>query len=161
MKIVKTLFFSVCLPFLLFVITGCSPSQEKLDIFDDEERIAEDGDSYSYDSRLGGVESGSQMDVAYEGFTGCETIWNLETIKSVEVAFFLDSKVEKGDFKVVLISPEKEVDTIISGTRQEKLTIDFVEGRYLLKLVGRNATGQIRITIEPNQNVEVLQNADK
>jgi len=135
---------------LLCTFSGCTLNTGKSDIYNNNEKIARDGDSYSY---VGRNESGSKNDinVKYGKFSGSETIWNIESEGECEIAIKYDSKVESGDFKGVLINPEKQVEDILLGTEEGEKTIKLTEGKYRFKFVGNKAKGEIKISIDTGE----------
>ncbi len=133
--------------FLLVTFSGCTLDTGKADIYNNNEKIARDGDSYSY---VGRNESGSknEITVKYGKFSGAETIWTIESEGNSEVTIKYDSKVESGDFKGVLINPQKHIEDILVGTESGEKTIKLTEGKYRFKFVGDKAKGEIEISIE-------------
>jgi hypothetical protein len=133
--------------FLLVTFSGCTLDTGKADIYNDNEKIARDGDSYTY---VGRNESGSKNEVTvkYGKFSGAETIWTIESEGNSEVIIKYDSKVESGDFKGVLINPQKHIEDILVGTESGEKTIKLTEGKYKFKFVGDKAKGEIEISIE-------------
>ncbi len=135
---------------LLYTLSGCTLDAGKANIYNNNEKIAQDRDSYSY---VGRNESGSKNDiiVKYGKFSGTDTIWNIESEGQSEITIKYDSKVESGDFKGVLISPEKQVEDILVGTETGEKTIKLTEGKYKFKFVGNKAKGKIEISIETEE----------
>ncbi len=139
---------------LLYTFSGCTLDTGKADIYDNNERIAKDGDSYSY---VGRNESGSknEITVKYGKFSGSDTVWNIESEGQSEITIKYNSKVETGDFKGVLISPEKQVEDILVGTETGERTIKLTEGKYRFKFVGNKAKGKIEISIKTEEDEQV------
>ncbi len=141
----------VCLGFFLLLLlvtfNGCTLDTGKADIYNDNEKIARDGDNYTY---VGRNESGSknEITVKYGKFSGAETIWTIESEGNSEVIIKYDSKVESGDFKGVLINPQKHIEDILVGTESGEKTIKLTEGKYRFKFVGDKAKGEIEISIK-------------
>ena len=61
----------------------------------------------------------------YSGFSGDDTIWILNSHKDGEITFNYDSTVNSGDFKVVLINPQKGIENILEGTEQGNKTTNI------------------------------------
>lgn len=145
----------ICLLFLIGIISGCGVGYEKKNMYDDNEKIVQEGDSYTYINRIGTGNSDDKIDVKYSGFYGIDTIWSLELKEDGEITFNYDSTVNSGDFKAVLINPQKEIENIFEGTDQGEKTIKLTKGKYRFKIVGRKAEGKVKISINKNQNVEI------
>ncbi len=154
MKLKNKTFLGICLILLLCSFSGCTLDTGKADVYDNNEKIAKDGDSYSY---VGRNESGSknEITVKYGKFSGADTIWNIESEGQSEITIKYDSKVESGDFTGVLISPEKQVEDILVGTKTGERTIKLIEGKYRFKFVGNKAKGKIEISIKTEEDEQV------
>ncbi|MBP3040535.1 hypothetical protein J9303_13675 [Bacillaceae bacterium Marseille-Q3522] len=125
-------------------------------MYDDNNKIAGEGDSFSYNSRTEPEnESNLKIDVSYRGFYGTGTIWNLDAKEAGDITFTYDSTVNNGDFKAVLINPEKEIENIFEGSQQGDKTIKLTVGKYRLKIVCRDANGEIKISIDNPKNVAI------
>ena len=148
-----------CGLFLLFVITmtGCAAGEDKLNLFDDDTRIAQEGDSYTFVNRVGldGSYSANQVNFKYGGFSGIQTIWMLDVNEDTAVTIDVNSRVESGEFKAVLVTPTKRVKTVISGDQQVLKSLSLIPGKYAFKVAGHNANGQVKISIQPGQAVTV------
>ena len=132
---------------------------ERKNIYNNNDKIVQDGDSYTNISRTCTGNSKDEIDIKYSGFYGDDTIFILESKEDGEVTFNFDSTVNSGDFKAVLINPKKEIENILEGTEQGNKTIKLAKGKYRFKIVGRNAKGEINISINKNNNV-VITNFD-
>ncbi|WP_346961962.1 hypothetical protein [Clostridium sp.] len=154
MKLKIKVLLVMCLMLLLCTFSGCTLNTGKANIYNNNEKIAQDGDSYSY---VGRNESGSknEITVKYGKFSGSDTIWNIESEGQSEITIKYDSKVESGDFKGVLINPEKQVENILVGTEEGEKTIKLTEGKYRFKFVGNKAKGEIKISIDSEEEKHV------
>ncbi len=125
--------------FLLVLLFGCSNVAIQKNVFDKDDEIIKQGDSYSYYSRLGTV-SENTVNLSFKNFYGAETIFTIQDLEilNIEISY----EVSKGRFKVVLIDPNDEI-TIID----ESAVINLLEGEYRMKIVGDDATGNIDMTI--------------
>lgn len=143
--------------YLLFVtvMAGCAAGQDKQKLFDDDAAIAQDGDSYTFVHRTGSTDSDEAIALAYTDFSGVQTIWTMEVSAPSKVDLAFNSTVETGDFKVVLVTPDKAVFTLLSGTQQGAATQELKPGKYAVKLVGRNADGQFSLALTPGLNVSL------
>ena len=68
--------------------------------------------------------------------------------------------MEKGNFKIIEITPDKEVITLWENlddaTAEGTLNIDVEEGTSLIKIVGKKAKGDIQINAASNQEVQII-----
>lgn len=156
MKLKNKLLLCACLLFLVSV-TGCGVSEKHQKAYDDVEQIAQQGDSYSYGNRLCSEQSNDKFNLKYDGFSGTDTIWILESKEDGEITVNYDSTINNGEFKVVLAYPDKkEVENILEGTEQGKKTIKLKKGECRLKLVGKNADGDLKISLTETKNIEKI-----
>ena len=132
----KILVLIIC----LFSLSGCIYISENKMIFDDNKKIVEEGDMYTYIDRIGEVlDDGASLEV--KGFYGTDTIYTFDSIE--ELSITVTQVVQKGKFKVVLINPENEI-IILNGTTSITLSV----GKYRIKLVGENAYATLDINID-------------
>lgn len=155
MKLKNNLLLCICLLFIVVIISGCEVSQDKKNIYDDNDRIAQQGDSFAYATRTDIEDSNDKIDVKYSEFYGTDTIWDLDSKEDGEITIKYDSAVNSGDFKVVLINSKNEIDNILIKNQQGEKTIKLSQGKYIFKIVGRNAKGEIKVSINKSQNVEI------
>ncbi len=150
MKKRNGLFTGLLLLLAAAALSACgSPKVDMQAIYTDDAKIAAQGDSYTYQNRLGSVDTADQLDLEYQGFSGSDTIWSLEVNADSPLEVTCDSRVSSGDFKAVLVTPEKTVEVICEGTQAGEKTFDLKAGSYALKLVGRQASGEVKIALNP------------
>lgn len=156
MNLKNKLLLCVCLLFLVSV-TGCGISNNHQNVYNSIEEIAQQGDSYTYGNRLCNEQSNDKLNLKYDGFSGTDTIWILESKEDGEITVDYDSTIDKGDFKVVLAYPDsKEVENIFEGTERGNKTIKLKKGESRLKLVGKNAAGDLKISLTEPKNIEKI-----
>ncbi|HHV63550.1 MAG TPA: hypothetical protein GXX46_00505 [Peptococcaceae bacterium] len=126
------------------VLVGCSIGVGKETIYDDAQRIARDGDSYSFYHRIGEIGRNS-LALDYSRFYGVQTIWVWENEEPGEIAVDYDSQVTSGKFKVVLVTPEGRIINIAEQSGKGSFKIAASRGKYSLKIVGYDAKGAIRL----------------
>lgn len=128
---------------LSFVLGGCGIDEDKETIYDDDQRIAQEGDSFSFYQRTGETDE-KHVDIKYNRFYGVQTLWVIKTKDQSEINLNYNSQVNNGKFKVVLITPEREVINIAEQNRKGSFKVAVSKGKYSLKIVGNNANGAIR-----------------
>lgn len=154
MKNREIILVCLCLLFVM-VLSGCAAGQDKQKIFNDDAAIVQDGDSYTFVNRTGSTSSDEEVELAYTGFSGVQTIWTMKSSASSAVDFEFNSTVNSGDFKLVLVTPDKAVVTLLTGTQQGAATQELTQGKYAVKLIGRNADGQFKLSLTPGPNVSL------
>jgi hypothetical protein len=140
----KHVFWLFGLILLALVIAGCGIDKDKEAIYDDDKRIAQEGDSYSFFQRSGEEEKkGNHLKLQYSRFYGVQTLWAYESPKECEINLNYDSQVDKGKFKVVLVTPKQEVIKIAEQDDKGSFKAVVPKGKYSVKIVGNNAKGEI------------------
>ncbi|AQR91717.1 hypothetical protein CLOBY_33850 [Clostridium saccharobutylicum] len=159
MNMKNKLVLGICIVFLLSTISGCGVSDNKKDIYSsmytDNEKIAQKSENHTHTTYNISNNSDDDIEFQYGGFSGVDTIWILKSKDDEEITLDYDSKVNSGDFKAVLVNPEKEVQDILEGADQGNKTIKLAKGEYRFKLVGNNANGKVKLSIAQNKNVEI------
>lgn len=159
MKLRNKVILSICLLSLIGIVFSYSECDERKNIYNNNNKIVQDWDSYKYSSRTCTGNYKDETNIKYSGFSGDDTIFILQLKEDGEVTFNFDSIVNSGDFKAVLINPQKEMGNILEGTESGNKTIKLVKGKYRFKIIGRNAKGEISISINKN-NYIVITNCD-
>lgn len=138
---------------LVTVISSCGENQEKQNIYNDHDKIVQEGDRFTFRNRTDLERSNNKIDVKYSGFSGAETIWIIESKEDSQITFSCNSTVGRGYFKTVLIHPDKRITTLIIGNQQGDRTTTLIKGKYVVKMVGRNAEGQVNISVSGNAKI--------
>lgn len=129
---------------IALVLGGCGIDDDKKTIYDDAQRIAQAGDSYSFYKRSEKKDE-QQVEIRYSRFYGVQTIWVIEFQQQGEIILNYDSQVNNGKFKVVLITPEGQVIKVAEQNSRGSFTFGLPKGKYTVKIVGNNANGAIRL----------------
>ncbi len=159
MNIINKFVLSICIVFLISTINGCESSNNKKDIYNgiynDNERIVQEAEEHTHTTYNISSHSDNNIEFQYGGFSGVDTVWILKSTDDEEITLDYDSKVNSGDFKVILVNPEKKIENILKGTDQGNKTIKLTKGEYRFKLVGSNANGKVKLSITKNNNVDI------
>ena len=156
MLIFKRSFLVLLLLILSVSILGCTDHSDKELIYDSEELQMEVADSYTYSLRDDESENVvNQIDLSFRGFIGRDTIWTLVVSENTEIDLTYSSEIRSGQFKVILITPENEIHSVLSMSDQGSDTVSFPQGTYYIKLIGKNAFGSISMNVENVQNVTI------
>lgn len=150
----RTIALCMLLAVIAAVLAGCGPGAKQRGIYDDESQIVESGDSYSFAERLGGADEGA-LDLEYAGFYGVQTIWTVSSEQATKLSIEFDSQVRKGKFKLVLVTPEQQLITVLDHEGDGKGEVAISAGDYALKIVGYNASGQIKLQLKAEDEVEL------
>ncbi|MDT8717645.1 hypothetical protein IAI10_13315 [Clostridium sp. 19966] len=55
----------------------------------------------------------------------------------------------------MLIDSNMNVEVLFSGSKEDKKAIKLSKGDYRLKIVGKNAKGQLQLYINKDSNIEI------
>lgn len=136
--------------FLMVFTSGCSfssaillPTEFQKNIYNETDKIIQE-DSYTFIERKGYYNKGF-TGLEFRGFYGSNTLESMEISETSIVNIDFDANIEEGMFKVVLITPDKEVLKISENTEKGSYKILAPEGKYTIKIVGKGASGKMVI----------------
>ncbi|EKQ53089.1 MULTISPECIES: hypothetical protein [unclassified Clostridium] len=156
---IKNKFSSLFLILLISFINGCNMGYNRntvySNIYNDNEKIAQTSENHIYTTADTTKDSDRNLSLKYSGFLGVDAIWSINSKENGEITLDYDSKVNSGDFKIVLVNPKKEIENILIGTDHGRKTLKLSNGEYVLKLVGNNANGNVKLTISQSKNAEI------
>ena len=156
MKLRYKILLILCIVFLLNFIENRVKSVSLNNVYDDIEKIAQEDDKETSWSKAIFEQSDGktgEFHLKYSDFSGDETFWALTSKENASITFNCESTVNSGNFKVVLVKPDKEIQNILEGTNQGNETIKLTAGEYKLKIVGRNTSGDVKFSITESKNV--------
>lgn len=156
MTLLKKNVLLILMTLLSFSFIGCTDNSEKEAIYDLDELQLEVADSYTYSLRDDETENVvNQLDLSFRGFIGRDTIWTLDVTQSTDIEITYISELRSGQFKVILITPDNEIHSILTMSDQGSDTVTFPAGKYSIKLIGKNAFGSLQMNIENVQGVTI------
>lgn len=120
----------------------------KRDIFDNDDKITSQWDSYSY-LYCAGENKDSETDLAFR-FTGMDTIWKITSENNVDILMKYDSQISHGNFKVVLIDTDGKIINLSEQSMVGEKIVTLKKGENRIKIVGKDAKGQFKLKIESN-----------
>lgn len=130
---------------LITVLFGCGA--DKGELYDSNKEIGKNGDSYTFVGRIGS-QSKKQIDFSFKKFSGVQTQWLIVAKENSVIELHYDTEIEKGDFKIVFVTPKQEVTSIAQNSSKGNYKVKTSKGKYRIKIVGRNAKGKIKMDIE-------------
>lgn len=144
---------------LLGSLTGCRVSDYQSSIYNDDSKIVKQADSYSFRNRIGST-SNDKTEMRFGTFYGVDSIWSMDAKADDIVNIEYDIKIERGNFKVVLINPDNKVTTIAEGSKSGKEELKLQNGKSRVKVVGNNAKGAIKLSVKGGENVKIRKAKD-
>lgn len=126
------------------VLNGCSTNLMSLmsSIYNDEEKIASGTNSFSLNESEQKIEE--QKFSGTVEFEGMQTIWTFDSEQDTEIDMNYLFKVSKGKAKLVLISPDETLTTLLETTKNSDVKdyavnhISVKKGLNRIKLVAAN-----------------------
>lgn len=135
---------------VLILLSGCQITPHQNTIYDQDDKIVSEGDSFYFTDRLGAVND-NNMELTFKRFYGVQTIWMIEATEDI-LEFNVKAQIESGEFKVVLITPDQQIVNLTEEAIDGHFRVETVSGEYRLKIVGRNANGMINISFDFHKN---------
>ena len=131
------------------IFTACNgfPSEMQKSMYDDDEAIAQEGDSYFFLNYSENKNIGDEMSLEFRGFTGTRTIWDTTSDKDETVIIQHEANISKGKYKLVLIREDRAIDEVEIVDNVEQ-TYDLKHGRNRLKIVGLKTNGSISVAVK-------------
>lgn len=133
------------------LLTGCADNPMTA-VYNNNERIASSSNSYNLDHVEQELSDG-QIQASVERLEGMETVWTYASDTDQEVPISYSMNVYSGKLKIVLITPDGEVDIIEECTANASAsaegTLNVQNGNNRIKLVADKDTKfDIEISIE-------------
>lgn len=146
--------------FMVVLLTGCSGGFDMAAVYDNETQIASQSNSYNK-INYKQSETGNTITVVCETFEGMDTLWSYYADGTENFDFAYDLKAESGKAKLVLIRPDKTLETLVEVTGETQgreaegaMTLELEEGSNRIKLVGGEDTRiDLEMTLTKMQNI--------
>ncbi len=124
------------------------------DIYDNNNIITSIADSYAYRNRIGKNKNNETKPSFH--LSGMETLWEIKSDDETSILVDYFSQVKKGKLKLVIIQPDDIVQTIFEGSGEDKVKVSLKKERNRIKVVGKNAKGEINFRILALDDIRVI-----
>lgn len=131
---------------LSMVLVGCSKNY-MASIYNDNEKISSDANSFNLDVDKQSID-GQNFKGVIKKIEGMDTIWTYESDKDMELDMTYLLNVVSGKLKLVLISPDSSVTTLIERSKESEV-VDYATNTLQIK------KGLNRIKIVANKNTSI------
>ena len=149
-RITIFLLVSICIAGLL---SGCNTSS-----YNNKDAIIADEDSYTYRKCNDEGSSDSSLNREFTGFSGKDTVWMLESETKTDISINLSTDLEKGKFKVLLVTSNDDIEILLEGEGTKNETIEIEAGTSRIIIVGDDASGICQMSFDDLNGV-VLKNS--
>lgn len=129
-----------------------SDDGKQKEMYDNNNYISQGSDSYTYRERVQGPDE-KNLDLKFQGFTGSDTIWLVQASQPGQISINYEANVTSGRFKIVVVSPEREVSIVAESPRKGSHSFKLTEGEYRIKMVGEKAQGNIKASLDTGQGI--------
>jgi hypothetical protein len=137
----------IVLILLVGLVSGCSQlNSYQAGIYDDDAKIANQGDSYTFGNRLGSIKETS-LHLEFSGFYGKQTVWTIEANENGIVWLDVEIALDSGKFKLCRVDADHRVDVIAEGEIDKVIQAEVTRGKNTFVIVGKNAKGEVEIGI--------------
>jgi cell division protein YceG involved in septum cleavage len=145
---------------VLWFVVGCGDvTNKQSEIFDNQVRLMESADSYTFTKKTGDI-TNEQGVANFSGFSGVYTVWNLTSAYDVTTNLTISGKIERGNFKLIQITSDHQLVTLWEGGEDKDISISIPEGNSAIKWVGQNSAGHVSIQLEQLEGLEVQPQGD-
>ncbi len=135
-------------------LTACSVGEKQRALYDDEGQFVKTGDSYSFFRKNGEIDE-RQMALSCQRFYGMQTVWEVNAEEEGLLKVNYDCQLKRGKLKVVVITPELDVMHLFEQCGKGSREITLSEGKYVVRIVGKNANGKVSMQLEHGENVSI------
>ena len=151
MKNIQKLMELFCLVFsLALILSACGNSS-----YIDRSLILSDKDSYTYQKCVDTGSTDTSLKREFQGFNGKETIWTLDAAEDASISLDLSADLSSGKFKVLLVSKDNHITTLLEGDGTQNTSVDLDNGTARIILVGEHGNGSCEITLSKINHVSV------
>jgi hypothetical protein len=129
---------------IIILFCACNTKYQN-SIYSDDAKIAKEGDSYYSQMRLATevkTSDGIKKTISFGTFIGDETIFIANAKKDSTVNINVDSEIKSGNFKLVIVEPDKKVTVLTTGTKECNSELKIKKGQNRFKIVGKSAKGK-------------------
>lgn len=144
----------IVLSFVIILILGCEGTSYQKSIYNDDDKIVKQGDSYTFGVRNGNTINNT-ANIKFSSFTGTDTLFTIDAKTNTTIKIDYDSKVSSGDFKIVIINPNDKIIKVIEGTQRGSVDVEILKGKNRIKIVGKGAKGTINLKINASEEVSI------
>lgn len=142
----------------MVMLTGCTTVREtmgQLQIYGNNELIAQSEDRYSYNSREGEADP-EGTDLSFRQFTGKHTLWTVDASESSQLTLDLDLGIDNGKCKLVHVMPSGDVVKLADVQSDAgMITVELPEGENTIKLIGKKAYGNLKVAFSDTGTAQV------
>lgn len=139
----KKIIIATIIVLLLLTSVGCVSDYQK-SIYDNDDLIIKQGDTFSYRKRVMS-QLNDDISMSFSAFYGKDTLYDIKVSEQSVLTIELELKVESGLLKLCLVLEDDTIIVIASNSYKDTLTYNIPSERNRLILVGNEAKGSINI----------------
>lgn len=150
------------LVFILFIflgVGGCGSFMNKQkNIFNNEDRLLESADSFTFSSKKGEI-SADQAVINFRGFSGVYTVWQMTSEYDISLNINVHGNIS-GKFKLIQTTEDRQLTTLWTGEKDDDITLKVPKGKSALKWVGQKSAGELTIQFDAQEGLVAEPQAD-
>lgn len=135
---------------LALILSACENSS-----YNDRSLILSNEDSYTYQKCADTGSTDTSLKREFQEFNGKDTIWMLDAAEDASISLKLSANLSSGKFKVLLVSEDNSITTLLEGDNAQNTFVDLENGTARIILVGDHANGSCEIILSEVNNVSV------
>lgn len=151
MKHKNLIVISLLSMFMFIAFIGCGDTNSS--VYNNNEELASSEDRWSLSYPSQSIENGEYTG-SYE-LSGCDTIWQYSSDKQIDLQVPYNLTVKNGKAKIILITPNNEVKTLVENTSESSVngdttfTLPIEKGLNRIKIAGyQKANIQVQLKID-------------
>lgn len=144
-----------CAALALLALAACAGRNGyQMSIYNDDAKIAKQGDSYTFANCVGDTDN-TGASLEFSGFSGKQTLWEIETDSEGALTLDADVALKSGEFKLCLVDPDGAITVLSEGEAVGEIPVAVAEGVSHIVMVGSSAKGQLEVTILAHESLIV------
>ncbi len=95
--------------------------------------------------------------ISFNKFTGVRTIAEINANKGSKITLDYNSKIVQGKFNIALLDNNYKIIDMLQENKKGSKEIEIKEsGRYLIRIVGKKAKGDVETNIASENNIRII-----
>jgi uncharacterized protein YxeA len=152
----KLIIFSIIVLIIFIVIGVLLYRNISLNNFSDSYLSTKDDGKKSFLSNSNAKSTNNSEGLNFTEFNGKWSLMNFNSTKGNKITIYNNTKINKGKFCVVVLDSNYNIITKTNSNEEASLTfITPREGNYIIRIVGKKASGNFNIRVNSNKNISI------
>ncbi len=152
----KNLIFFILLSTFILIGNSCG-KQEVFNDYYNEARALNLQDSFKYGFKENKVFTLNELNADIK-LSGIDTLWELDCEKPDNLVITYTSENKSGDFKVVLVKPNQEVEVLFENTEEGTKYKKIPMGKNYIRIIGSQSDVAFEIDYKVGDQTKITMN---